>query len=264
MKEKSLSRKHFFIDLFVVLLLPVLAYFLTIYLTLSFLVSILLFFVVPLAYLLVRDRHLIKKALLSALVTVPATVIIDYFAMKDKAWYDSTVLPFRILNDIPLEDFFWFGAWFAYIVVFYAYFVDKRPTNEEKISRRYASLLKGWFTAVIIFFLLYIFMEEYLYIPYFYLFFTVIIGIVPMLWILSKRHSFVYKFSKVATYFFGLNFLHELSAQKTHQWVFPGDNFVGWVTVAGISFPIEELLMFMMLGSFFVLCWYEYFIDDFR
>ena len=46
-------------------------------------------------------------------------------------------------------------------------------------------------------------------------------------------------------------------------WMFPG-KYVGLVTVIGIAFPIEELLVWIIASSAIVATYYEFCIDDGR
>ena len=81
--------------------------------------------------------------------------------------------------------------------------------------------------------------------------------------VIIKRPRLVYKFLPLAGYFFVVNLLHEWSAYIAGQWVFPGENFIGWVSfVGGLRIPIEEFVLWMMLGAMYLLAYYEYFVDD--
>ena len=54
---------------------------------------------------------------------------IDYIAGGDMSWYVNSIFPFRILDVIPVEDFF-FGFFMAYYtVIFYEHFLDKGKHN---------------------------------------------------------------------------------------------------------------------------------------
>jgi len=226
--------------------------------------SIVLYFIVPAMYLVFRDQRFLKKALLFTLTSIPFTVIVDYFATRDGSWLNSTVFSFRILNGFALEDFLWVGAWFFYIVFFYEYFIDyPHRQSDIVINPRYKILLSVWFGALALFTLFYTWIDVHLYIPYTYLVFCILLGIFPLSILITQKTNFIYKFSLVAVYFFFVNILHVWSAFFAKQWVFPGKHFVGWVVLPkGFTFPVEELILFMILGSLFVTTYYEYFFDN--
>lgn len=244
--------------------MPIIATLITVYFQTSFLVSIILYFVLPSLYLTIRDPRFIKKIGIIILASIPFTVIIDYFATRDGSWLDSTIFPFRVLNGFAFEDFIWVAAWFMYIISFYEYFIDQpRNAKDAPLNRNFPKLLIGWYGSLAIFAVLYLLVEKYLYIPYFYLFFTFVLGIFPTALILIKRPKFIHKFFLISAYFFAINMLHEWSAFMAKQWVFPGTNFIGWITLkGGFSFPIEEFVLWMMLGAVYLISYYEFFVDD--
>lgn len=249
-------------DYLVVLLMPVLATFITIYFQTSLLVSIILFFIVPSVYLTIRDPRFIKKVLITILCSIPFTVIIDYFAIKDGSWWLYTISSIRFFG-IPIEDFIWNASWLCFVIIFYEYFIDQsHRVKDSPINKRYKYLIIGWFSALFIFTLLFIFFEKYLVIHYFYIIFTVILGLIPLFLILLKRPSLLYKYSKAMIYFFSISLLHEIAALSANQWYFPGEHFIGWVQLFQFRFPFEEFFLWMILGAACLLAWYEYFVDD--
>ncbi|MBL7154995.1 MAG: hypothetical protein ISS88_00620 [Candidatus Portnoybacteria bacterium] len=217
-------------DYLVILLMPVLATFITIYFHTSQVVSLLLFFILPSIYLTIRDPRFIKKGLIIILCSIPFTIIVDYFAIKDGSWWVYTIFPVRFLNGIPIEDFIWVASWFYFIIIFYEYFIDQsHRVKDSPINKRYKYLIIGWFLALLIFAFLFMFFEKYLVIPYFYFVSMVILGVIPLFLLFLKRPSLLYKYSKAIIYFFSINLLHEISALSTSQWYFPGEHFIGWV-----------------------------------
>src|SRR5882724_7763905 len=138
----SRSRKW---DWAVVITLPVVATFITAYFHTSFLLSIVLYFIVPAMYLVFRNKRFLKKALLFTSVSIPFMIIADYFATRDGSWLNSSIFPFRVLNGFALEDFLWVASWFFYIVLFYEYFIDQsRDGYDAPLNSRYKILLIGW------------------------------------------------------------------------------------------------------------------------
>lgn len=260
---KNLTNKILPLDYLVVLSMPIIAAIITIQFQTTQVISLFLFFILPSLYLTIRQPRFLKKLLLITICTIPFTIIIDYFAIKDGSWWVYTIFPFRFLNGIPLEDFIWVASWFYYVLIFYEFFIDQAYWQKDAlVNRKYKYLISGWFASLLVFAFLYFFMEKYLFIPYFYFVFTIFLGVLPLGLLILKRPQFLLKYSKALIYFFSVNFLHEISALSTNQWIFPGHNFIGWVRIFNYEFPFEELALWMFLGAAYLLAWYEYFIDD--
>lgn len=261
--NSSLANKPKSIDYLVVILLPIFTFAVTLACHASFLFSTVFFFLIPTIYLLYRRRDMLKKVLVTALVSIPFGLVIDYFAMRDGAWYDSSLFSIRFLNGIPLEDPLWFAAWLSYVVAFYEYFIDRPKKGESnKVNPRANTLVGGWFVVLAVFAVAYAIFGTQLYIPYFYSFFGIVLGIIPLALVLSRYPKLIQKCGLVLTYFFPVHILHELSALATNQWIYPGDNFFGWVQFLQFRLPLEELLFWIISGSVFAVVWYEYFVDD--
>jgi hypothetical protein len=67
---------------------------------------------------------------------------------------------------------------------------------------------------------------------------------------------------KTGAYFFYLSFLYEILAIHYGWWGFHSENFIGWFSILGTKFPLEELVWWIMLFALAVLSCYEYFDDD--
>jgi hypothetical protein len=259
----KIKRKIRRVDYLVVIGMPLLATLITIVFKTNQVISLLLFFILPSVYLTIREPKFLRKGLIIILATIPFCFIIDYFAIRDGSWWVYSIFPVRLMNGIPVEDFIWCASWFYYIIIFYEFFIDQYHSQEDApINKRYKKLIFGWMASLLIFLLLFIHINSYLEIPYFYLVFTVALGIIPLSIALIKKPKFIPKYAKTIAYFFPVNFLHEISALSANQWFFPGNHFIGWVEITRFRFPFEEFILWMLLGASYLLVWYEYFVDD--
>lgn len=249
-------------DLVVIGSFPFIATAVTIIFSTSQIVSLFFFFIIPSLYLSIRQPSLLMKGGIIALSTIPFTIIVDFFAIQDGSWWVETIFPFRYLNGIPVEDFIWCATWFYYVIAIYETFIDRSQSNPDTLpSKRSRTLILGWFLAGCTFLLIYPLIKN-LTIPYFYALFTFVIGLIPLIFFLIRYPKLWRKFSVLALWLFFVNILHEISALTTHQWYFPGHHFIGWVQIFSYHFPIEEFMLWMMLGAMYLLAWYEYFVDD--
>ena len=56
--------------------------------------------------------------------------------------------------------------------------------------------------------------------------------------------------------------MYELTALKLGWWDFPSRDFVGWVSILGTRFPLEEFVFWLCLFAMAILTYYEFFDDD--
>ncbi len=227
--------------------------------------SILLFLTVPSLYLGLRGKLLyLKKAIIFTLITTILTIItLDYIAQITGTWlmYPQSIFPFKIIGIVTLEVILWAFFTCFFVIIFYEYFLDKHATK-----KLWNPKLKYLFMISLIVFAIFLFLffklPQVLNIPYFYAAWGVVLLLIPFLFQLLKYPKTTSKFFLATAYFFYLHFIYEITALKLGWWTFPGKEFVGWVSVFGTTFPIEELLFWFILLALGILSYYEYFDDD--
>jgi len=262
MAKKTMHKKEK-IDLILLLLYPIFASLFLLFIKGNAFLSIIIFFAIPPLYLSFRAKKYVKKSLIFSLVLgLPLFFIVDYIAHLTKTWllHDS-ILPFRFFNYVPLEDWIWAVFYIYFIVIFYEYFLDK-DVKVQAWHKNMKYLVMGLLIAFVLFLSALILNPKYLNIPYFYLTMGLTVILLPILLILLKFPKLTAKFFKTGAYFFYLVFIYEITGLKLDLWSFPGTEFIGWVTFLGVSFPIEEFVFWIMLGSMAALSYYEFFDDD--
>ncbi len=260
-KDKPTQIEHTQIDIAVLILAPILATMLSLIIEANFLTSTLLFFGVPSLYLSYRAKEKVKKTLTySLLFSIPLSYIIDYLAILNKSWYvPTTIFPFRLPGEIPIEDMVWGFLLVYFVIIFYEYFLDKGEDKINHKNRKYLALLFSLLVAGLFFFA--IFLQEILHIPYFY-FFVCVFMIVCSVRILSVSPSLISKVVMTGAYFFVLAIMFELTGIHLNQWIFPGTEFIGYVELFGLKFPFEEFLGWFVLAAIGILAVYEFVDDD--
>lgn len=256
-------KKRESIDLAIILVWPIIATIITFSLKLSGFWGVILFLALPPLYLGFRRKQYLKKALIFALATcVLLMVWIEYIAEITGTWFvPSTIFPFKLFGIVVIEVIMWAFFTGFFIVMFYEYFIDKHATK-----RLWSPKLKYIFIIGLIVFFVFLFtlfaFPSLLKIPYFYLVFGVVILLIPFLIQLFRYPKTTSKFFLAAAYFFYLHFLLEVLGLKMGWWSFPGPEFIGWVKVFGVSFPIEEFIFWFILLALATLSYYEFFDDD--
>lgn len=187
--------------------------------------------------------------------------IFDFIETFNKAWIvDRLVFPWKVFGVLPIDDIVGFLLMTLFVVVFYEHFLDDEKNKRISPSLIFAlapSLLVTF--AVVIVFLI---KPNILQMPYAYFYGGLIAISFPVLYIFFRPHL-LSKFLKIAAFFFIIWFVAEIVAIKTGGWYFPG-NYIGNVSVFGVSFPFEELFFWMMFYAASISAYYEKMIDDER
>jgi hypothetical protein len=231
----------------------------------NFFVSIIIFFLIPSVYLSVRYPRFIKKVFLFSLtISIPFIVGIDYVMERTGGW----VVPysifgmFRIAQFVTVDIILWSLCYVYFVVMFYKVFVETKKM-QEKTSPHLKLLALLSLGSLTTFSFLYLINPSILYISYFYLKFGIVLGLLPVVLVLFRFPKLNAKFAKVGLYFFVLSFIQELTALKYDHWSFPNSaQFIGTVQFLNFTFPFEELFFWIILGSFAMLSYFEFFDDD--
>jgi len=251
------------IDLIILLIYPVIASALSFLLNVNSFISVVLFLVVPSLYLSLRLKTHIKKSLIfSAIISVPAIIITDYIANITQQWLiPNSILPFRLFGIVTIEIIAWSFFSIYFIIMFYEYFLDEH-TAKKLWHPNMKYLISFILLVVIIFLILFFNFPSKLNINYFYLSFGVVLILIPVLIELFSYPNLAAKFFKAGAYFFLLTSIYEITALKLGWWEFPGKEFIGWVSILGVQFPIEEFFFWLMLFAMAFLSYYEFFYDN--
>jgi len=244
-------------------------------LVLSFLIAIALIFIFkihmvvanalllapPTSYLLIKYPKLRKRTILFGLpFAFVFTVIVDYLARTNFAWGYSPVFPLFIFPNIPLEIFAWWFVWTILIITVYETFIDIKHRN-EKISRNYKFFIILLVTSFITF-LLTLFANPPS-ITYFYAQVISLFIFAPLVYIFIKRPTLIPRVLKLSMFLFFFFLIYEIIGLKSGWWTFPGE-YLGTVNILNVTIAIEELVLWILLGSFWVVPLFEEFADDLK
>lgn len=222
----------------------------------------LLFFGVPSAYLAWRNPSFIaRSALFAAVTSVPLAVIIDYVMETTRGWLLPTSIfgEFRLLGAVVVDQILWVFLWIFFIVMFYETLLEKHRAGKtvDPHLKTWALLLAA---GSALFLGLYLSSPSTLAIDYFYLKLGILGAVLPTLVVIARLPTRAGPFFIAGAYFFALSFLYEMVALHLGQWFWPAENqFIGFVEMFGIRFPVEELLFWMMLGAVATLALYQQF-----
>lgn len=247
----------------VLCLWPVLSALVSFQFNINSLESMFFFLLIPCIYLSVLLPGLVKKSLTFSVITgLSIMIVLDYTMHATAQWFLPTVFPFRVFTLVPIEDLIWAVLSIYLVVMFYEYFLDNH--RERKVWRPKMTRLSMYLVVMlVIFFTVYTFYPVWLaQIPYAYLIFGVVITLIPLIIECLRRPVLIPKLCAAAGMFFFYNLIYEITALKLGWWTFPSHQYIGMVSLAGVSFPLEEFFFWFMVLSPAILAYYEAFDDD--
>jgi len=187
--------------------------------------------------------------------------ILEFIANVNGVWQEPTVFLTRVLGVVSWESILFYPIMTVFILVFYEHFFDKDIT--KKISSHI------WIAAIPALLMIIYLVTEYLLIPgslnlpYTYVILGILAIIIPIIHCV-KRPELFRKYSMVAVSMFLLFFIFEVVGVAFGYWYFPGNEYIGTVTVFGATFPIEEIIFGMFFYPATIASYYETFIDDMK
>jgi hypothetical protein len=161
---------------------------------------------------------------------------------------------------VPLEDIVWFFLLTYLILSYFGHFYDR--LSHKLVGRRMPYLYLVIVLISTAWILLTLLSDHAYDITYFYLKGGILFCAVPVLAFLFEFPKFMRTFLLTMPYFTAISLLEEVVSLHKGYWSFPGNHFVGWAHLGNYSFPIEELVFWVILFSSVVLAYFEFFDDD--
>jgi hypothetical protein len=251
------------LDLTLVFILPIVAAIITVAIRTGLLVSIVMFFGVPTAYLALRNPGIFKKSFaFASLLSVPLSLFVDTLAAINGSWViPESIFPIRLFGVATIEVYFFGLLWVLYAIMWYEHFFDGGKRG-DRLSAQMSYVI--WLSVALLIYVVvgFLFDNQLLHIPYFYGLVGVVLVVIPLIAFIFIYPFFWRRFALIGVYFFCLLSLFELAALATVQWTFPGPDFIGFVPMFGFRVPVEEVVIWMLLATASVLSYYEFFGDN--
>ncbi len=241
---------------------PVFAVILVVCAHLNFLCAMMLFFGLPSIYLSCRRPVLFRKSFIFALIFGSIFyLLLDPIAAVNGSWViNSTIFP-RILGIITIENYFYAIGWVWYAVLFYRYFLQEKKDSNRIPSKIYY-LVFPCAALIVMSFILFFAHPIALHIPYFYLIAGTVFALIPLLGFLYSHPGQLFTLVRAGLYFAGVLFLFEVAALKDHLWSFPGSEFIAYLRIGNIRFPLEELVIWIILATPSLIVYYMLFAEE--
>jgi hypothetical protein len=219
--------------------------------------SVVAFLLVPTLPLIVaRPRTALSALGFSVLVGAPAIVWIDEIAQRNGQWLVVDPLSTRLpLIEASLQSVFWAVAHFLATVMVWESMRNGRykPPDVPRmlVCTAVSLLVVGLFIAIRTF------RPALLDIPWFYLWFGLTLIILPVAGALVARPRLRRSLVVLAVAGCYWKLVYEVAALRSDWWRFPGE-FLGWVRLGPYAFPIEELVIWILLYSPAIAVFWEF------
>ena len=219
-----------------------------------------IFTLVPAFYLGYREKKCWKKIIVATLVFGLVFGFFFELVSEYTGSYSvvSHVFP-KIIGILPFDNVLGHMMMTFLTIMFYEHFVDRKKSSYISKNIFFApvpAVIVIFFSLVLIRFLPDVFFTKHLY------FYMGILAILPAIFLGITRPKFIKDISVTALYFFILYFVIEIFAVKFRWWIYPGDNYIGKVTIFNLTFPFEELFFWMMFYAASLVSYYELFVDE--
>lgn len=251
------------IDHYVVIGLVLIAVPITILGELNFLLSTLLFFGIPSAYLIYRCPRNFKKAALAGLtIGLVGGFTLDFVAEFNHAWGWAVdfALPAHFFGLVSLDVLIWFFFWVFLVVAYYEYFIEH--DRSTKICPRWKWIFTVLILLAAITVLVWKIAPELMTLRYAYAELGTLVFLVCAL-LTFKNPGLFRKTLRTVPFFAFMYLSYEITALYLNLWTFPGA-YLGSVTVGTLMFPLEELVVWIIASSAIVAMYYEFCIDDYK
>ena len=252
------------LDLAVIIGIEVLTTVASLYFGFDFLVSTLCYLGLPSLYLAFRLRTRTQWRRITAMAIIFGVwygFLFAYLADWNKTWaWPEASLPlgywFSIVNPV---EWLWVFLWVTFIVLFYEHFLER--DTKQNVSRRYiwVALSALLFTVAIFSFTSW--RPTALDWPYAYAVLA-FLAVIPTILLVVTRPHILPKLFLPGLFFIPMHLSHEVTSLMLNQWYFPGQYFAIIPLPGSSGVPVEEFIIWIVLGSTLVVSYYELCIDD--
>ena len=249
------------VDLFVLVAIILAAIPIAIFARVNFLTSTLLFFGIPSAYLIWRRPKNFKRALTAGVILgLVLGFSFDFVAEFNKAWGWTVnfALPIQFFGTVSLDILVWYFFWVFLVVAYYEYFVERDRSTKISPHAKWVLLIGLIIAAAVL--VVWKISPNMLVLNHAYAILGAITLVICAL-LFFKNPRLIPKVLQVLPFFIFMYLSYEITSLHLGLWTFPGA-YIGTVSIEGVTFPIEELLIWIVASSSIVATYYEFCIDD--
>lgn len=251
------------LDWIILFLIGVGSVIITLYFEMRFLTTAFIFLGLPALYLILRKTQNLSSVFPGVVfIGIILGFIFDFLATFNNAWIvpdNQLVFPHRVLGHAPIDELIFLVLWVLLILLVYEHFFERKRIEHVHIHHY---LTVGIFPALGVLSIVltaFSFSPKIITLPYAYAVLG-IISAIPLIYVGIKKKKLLKKIAHVLPYFFFLFLAFELTAISLGQWQFNGE-YIGSVNIFALSFPLEELFIWIVASSVIVVADYKLFVD---
>lgn len=224
-----------------------------------------LFFMVPGFYIVIRNWSIHKEAFIfSVIVGLACGIVMEIIGQVNHLW-DYPITKFLNLDALQYHGYefqavLWYVAWFWFTVIIYRAFFDpdRHLPNKKSLWKNHKKFLVLSLGIVFVFTLFFAMIPEVISTQYAYLKMGSFIIVIPILYACIKHPRLIPGIVKLGLSMSLFLLAYEIFGLRLGHWVYTG-SFIAEVRLLGAIFPLEELILWVLLGSMFVAALYEEF-----
>lgn len=245
---------------FVLLAVPLVAALFSFEVRADFLTSTFLFLGIPSLLLSWWSPGHVRKAALFALTFIPLWIFLDLVIYINQQWYVVSAYSYRLFGLIAWEEIAAIFLLQYSVVMFWEHFFERK--RRERPWRRRMTYLAAVFIGIFLLgMLLWRWNPSILHIPYFYFMMMAVFFGIPAVLEVIRHPNLGAKFFRTSLYFAYAFLAYDLTGIALGQWTFPGQ-YMAWISIAGVSLPLDDFISWILIGTAACLAWYEHFDDD--
>lgn len=258
--KNKISKK---IDILILLIINILAVIISILFEPNFIVSAMLFFGLPTAYIMTVHQLSHKNILIASVsLGIFMCYCFELLAEHNNAWKLGSGTTFgKIFGIAEIDILIWSFLWVLFILTIYSHFMPQKLKTGTVSRRSYKSLKFSLICAGILT-IFYLIFPNALVLPKPYLTIS-LFGLIPFGFLIIKRPSLVLSAFMMVPYFVFVFLAHEITSLRLGHWLFPGD-YIATMNLGGVSMSFEELFFWIILGAPVMVVYYARFFGSLK
>lgn len=226
-----------------------------------------LYFLIPTIFLMIENWKSEREAILFTILTgIAGGVVFESINYLNNIWHYTPNLPSIRIGTMPMEAVIWYVMWVGLTVSVYKTFFDPhrhRLAHHHSPFYRHKHFLFVVASVLAIYAFVFNFQPGLLTTPYAYAKFGSLAVIIPIIYALVRHPKLVPQIFKFTLSLFGFALAWELVGLHAGWWTYPGE-FLYVFNFGALSLSLEELVLWIILGSSFVATFYEEYETDLR
>ena len=115
---------------------------------------------------------------------------------------------------------------------------------------------------MIVFFFVFFKSPSFFSAPFAYAVYGAPLFLIPIMWVAYRHRHLIPKLLSITIIMALFALVYEIVGLYVGDWSYQGQ-YLGVIQMFGTRFPLEEFILWILLGTMTIVCWYEEFEDNF-